>query len=292
MNFWEDFTTSLVKFGPKKHNVEGKKKMSEFLFCVDSDGAAMDTMTYKHEFFFGPLAAEEYEVEDKEVFQENWEQINLYTRTRGVNRFVGLVMGLESVDYDVINIDNLKRWVDETDSLSNDSLEVEIEKIGSDDLKRALTWSNAVNKNVAEAEGHDEPFEGALEGLDKMTELGKVYVVSSANREAVEDEWSRHGLIDHVDDLYCQDRGKKADVIADFIAEGADPHHIIMIGDSPGDLEAAEENGTWFFPIIVGDEKASWDDLHDNVADKVAAGNFSQEDHDQYVEKFWNNLDN
>lgn len=30
----------------------------EYVFCVDSDGCAMDTMTYKHELFFGPLAAD------------------------------------------------------------------------------------------------------------------------------------------------------------------------------------------------------------------------------------------
>lgn len=42
--------------------------MSEILFCVDSDGAAMDTMTYKHELFFGPLAAEKFEVADKDTF--------------------------------------------------------------------------------------------------------------------------------------------------------------------------------------------------------------------------------
>lgn len=266
--------------------------MAEYIFAVDSDGCAMDTMTYKHELFFGPLAAEKFEVEDKDTFQENWEQINLYTKTRGVNRFVGLVMGLESVDYDVINIDNLKQWVDETESLSNDALEVEINKTDSDDLKRALAWSNAVNKNIAEAEGHDEPFAGAIEGLEKMQELGTVYVVSSANREAVEDEWTRHGLMEHVDDLYCQDRGKKADVLAGFIANGVDPKNILMVGDSPGDLEAAEQNDTWFFPIIVGDEENSWNDLHDSVADKAAAGNFTQEDHDQYKDNFWSNLEN
>jgi phosphoglycolate phosphatase-like HAD superfamily hydrolase len=266
--------------------------MAEYIFAVDSDGCAMDTMTYKHELFFGPLAAEEFEVEDKDTFQENWEQINLYTKTRGVNRFVGLVMGLESIDYDVINIENLKKWVNETASLSNDSLEVEINKTDSDDLKRALTWSNAVNKNIAEAEGHDEPFPGVIEGLEKMQELGKVYVVSSANREAVEDEWIRHGLMEHVDDLYCQDRGKKADVLAGFIANGTDSENILMVGDSPGDLEAAEQNDTWFFPIIVGDEEASWKELHDNVAEQAVAGNFTQEDQDKYKDQFWSNLEN
>lgn len=265
--------------------------MSNFIFAVDSDGCAMDTMTYKHELFFGPIAADKFNVTDKETFQKNWEDINLYTRTRGVNRFEGLVLGLQSVNYDGMDVDNLYRWVAETDSLSNDSLEAEIAKHDSEDLKLALQWSIEVNKNVAETEGHDFPFEGALEGLEKAATLGTVNVVSSANREAVEDEWTRHGLMNHVDDLYCQDRGKKADVLAGFIADGTDPHHIIMVGDSPGDLEAADKNGTWFFPIIVGDEKASWEDFYNNVADKFVAGEFTQEDQDRYNEKFWSNLD-
>lgn len=265
--------------------------MNEVLFCVDSDGAAMDTMTYKHELFFGPLAAEKFEVKENSTFQENWEDINLYSQTRGVNRFVGLVMSLESVDYDVIDIKNLKEWVEETHSLSNESLEAEIEKVGTEDLNRALDWSNAVNESITEAEGHDVPFEKVLKGLEKMSELGVVNVVSSANREAVEDEWERHGLIEYVDDLYCQDRGQKADVIAGFIKEGTDPHNILMVGDSPGDLEAAELNNTWFFPILVGQEKESWTDLYENVAEKVVNGNFTQEDHDYYKEQFWSNLD-
>lgn len=266
--------------------------MRDIIFAVDSDGCAMDTMTYKHELFFGPLAAEKFEVEDKETFQKNWEDINLYSRTRGVNRFEGLVLSLKSVDYDGMNVDNLYRWVEETASLSNDSLEAEIEKHNSQDLKLALEWSIAVNEGVAEAEGHDFPFEGANEGLEKMAELGDVYVVSSANPEAVKDEWERHGLMEHIDDMYTQDRGKKADVLAGFVADGQDAHKILMIGDSPGDLEAAEQNGVFFYPILVGKEEESWKEFQDTVAEQFAAGNFTQEDHDRYVEKFWSNLDN
>ncbi len=264
--------------------------MSEYIFAVDSDGCAMDTMTYKHELFFGPLAADKFEVKDRETFQRNWEDINLYTTTRGVNRFEGLMLSLQSVDYDEINVDNLYRWVEESESLSNDALEAEIEKNDSQDLKLALEWSIAVNDNVAKAEGHDKPFPGALDGLAKMAELGDVYVVSSANREAVEDEWERHGLMAHVDDLYCQDRGKKADVLAGFISEGTDAHKILMIGDSPGDLEAAEKNGTWFFPILVGDEEASWEKFRMEIADKFVNGEFTKEDHEYYKEQFWSNL--
>lgn len=263
--------------------------MCEFIFCVDSDGCAMDTMTYKHEMFFGPIASEKYNVEDKETFQKNWDNINLYSRTRGVNRFVGLVMGLESVGYE--GIDNLTKWVNETSSLSNQSLEEEIKKNDSEDLRLALEWSNEVNKQVKAAEGHDEPFDGALEGLKKLKELGTVYVVSSANREAVEDEWTRHGLMEYVDDLYCQDRGKKADVIAGFIKDGNSVDNIVMIGDSPGDLEAAEVNNTAFFPIIVGDEKESWDTIRTEAADKFVAGEFNEADQKAFEKAFWTNLD-
>lgn len=263
--------------------------MSKYIFCVDSDGCAMDTMTYKHELFFGPIAADKYEVKDKETFQKNWENINLYSRTRGVNRFVGLVMGLESVGYQ--GIDSLTKWVNETSSLSNDSLAEEIAKNDSEDLKLALEWSNEVNKQVKEAEGHDEAFDGALEGLEKLKELGTVYVVSSANREAVEDEWTRHGLMEYVDGLYCQDRGKKADVIAGFIKEGNSPTNIVMIGDSPGDLEAAELNNTAFFPIIVGDEKASWDKIRTETADKFVVDEFTESDQETFNKAFWANLD-
>lgn len=263
--------------------------MSNYIFCVDSDGCAMDTMTYKHEKFFGPIAADKYDVEDRETFQKNWEDINLYTKTRGVNRFVGLVMGLESVDYK--GVDNLKRWVDETSSLSNDSLEDEIEKVGSDDLKKALAWSEEVNKSVSEAEGFDKPFPGAKEGLKQLADNGTVYVVSSANKEAVESEWSRHGLLEYVEDLYCQDRGKKADVINQLIEQGNSPENIFMIGDSPGDLEAAEANNTWFYPIIVGEEEDSWKTLRDEVISQITADDFDQETQDKYTNAFWSNLE-
>lgn len=83
-------------------------KTEQFVFCVDSDGCAMDTMTYKHQLFFGPLAADYFAVADQASFLKEWDRINLYSRTRGVNRFVGLVMGLEYAG--VTGIDALKQW--------------------------------------------------------------------------------------------------------------------------------------------------------------------------------------
>ncbi|GAB6681471.1 HAD-IA family hydrolase [Streptococcus uberis] len=265
-------------------------KKEKYVFCVDSDGCAMDTMTYKHQLFFGPLAADVFDVEEREAFLKEWDKINLYSKTRGVNRYVGLVMGLEFAK--IPNIENLKQWVETTYSLSNASLEEAIAENPSDDLKKALEWSNQVNSNIKNHEGDALAFPGALEGLDTLHELGKVFVVSSANKEAVEEEWNDQGLMSHIDDLYCQDRGKKEDVIASLILQGYAPEKIMMIGDSPGDLVAAQQNGVAFYPILVGDEAKSWEELANSVGKAFVEGNFTEENQEQVIAQFWHNLEN
>lgn len=262
--------------------------MKDFVFCVDSDGCAMDTMTYKHQLFFGPIAADVFEISDREVFLKEWDRINLYSKTRGVNRFVGLVMGLEFAG--VSHISALKHWVETTSSLSNASLEAELSQKPSEDLKKALEWSLEVNRQIKAYEGDALAFPGALEGLEALHEMGKVYVVSSANKEAVQEEWLEQGLMAHVDDLYCQDRGKKEDVLAYLITEGYDPNRIMMIGDSPGDLAAAEQNGLAFYPILVGQEASSWSHLREAVSKEFIAGTYDSRMQNQFKELFWENL--
>lgn len=262
--------------------------MTKLVFCVDSDGCAMDTMTYKHQLFFGPIAADIFEIADRERFLAEWDRINLYSKTRGVNRFVGLVMGLEFAG--VSDISELKKWVETTSSLSNASLEAALSQQPSDDLQKALEWSNEVNRQIKSYEGDALAFGGALEGLKKLKSLGRVFVVSSANKEAVQEEWVEQGLIPYVDDLYCQDRGKKEDVIAELINQGYQPEHMMMIGDSPGDLVAAEKNSVAFYPILVGKERDSWKLLADEVADAFATGDLTAVEQEAHNSRFWNNL--
>ena len=72
------------------------KKEHDYLICIDSDGCAMDTMNSKHFYCFGPEWVKQYGLEDiKEEALKYWNQINLYSKTRGINRFKGLAMGLE-----------------------------------------------------------------------------------------------------------------------------------------------------------------------------------------------------
>mgnify|MGYP000566821135 CR=1 FL=1 len=72
------------------------KKEHDYLICIGSDGCAMDTMNSKHFYCFGPEWVKQYGLEDiKEEALKYWNQINLYSKTRGINRFKGLAMGLE-----------------------------------------------------------------------------------------------------------------------------------------------------------------------------------------------------
>ncbi|MGT2784967.1 HAD family hydrolase [Streptococcus merionis] len=260
--------------------------MKPFLFCVDSDGCAMDTMTYKHKLFFGPLIAKYFPIDDPEGFQTDWETLNLYSRTRGVNRFTGLMMALQAAK--VPNIEHLVNWAESTTSLSNASLEQALRDNPSEDLEKALAWSNDVNHHIKHYQGDALAFPNVREGLEKLSQLGSVYVVSSANREAVAEEWEDQGLVPFVTDLYCQDRGKKEDVLAELLSLVDSPDQLLMIGDSPGDCQAAELNQVQFYPIIVGDEGHSWQQLMAVEADAFVAGNYNQ---DQYKQLFWQNLD-
>lgn len=263
--------------------------IGKFVFCIDSDGCVMDTMTYKHQLFFGPLAVDVFEVKNREAFLQEWDRMNLFSRTRGVNRFVGLVMGLEYAG--VKNIENLKAWVEHTPQLSNASLEAQIAQNPSEDLKKALVWSNAVNQHIHDYKGDTHTFESVPESLKKLYQLGKIWIVSSANKEAVQSEWQEHGLIHYVDVLFCQDKGKKEDALAQLLTEGYTHSEILMIGDSPGDLKAAEVNQVGFYPILVGKEKQSWTRLAEQVASDFVNQALSKEDYQSYADEFWHNLD-
>ena len=73
-----------------KVTIDEFKKSKEFLVCVDSDGCAMDTMEVKHRKCFAPKAIEVWELENIEKrFLEIWNNVNLYSKTRGINRFKG-----------------------------------------------------------------------------------------------------------------------------------------------------------------------------------------------------------
>lgn len=242
---------------------EAFTKRKEFLVCVDSDGCAMDTMDIKHFRCFGPCMVTEWGLEEwREPILARWNEINLYTMTRGVNRFKGLAMALAEIDAQYKKIDGLaalQAWAAEAKELSNGALERALEAGADPILGKALAWSQAVNAAItALPEELKQPFAGAKDGLEYAHRTADVAIVSSANRDAVLAEWEVHGLLPHTDIVLAQDAGSKAHCIGELLKKGYDPARVLMVGDAPGDKAAAEKNGVYFYPILVRHEAESW----------------------------------
>ena len=241
-------------------------RQHDWLICVDSDGCAIDTMDIKHIRCFGPCMVAEWGLNDwAKPILARWNEINLYTMTRGINRFKGLSIALAEIDKQYKKIDGIEellRWVDSGASPSNDAVCAAYEATDCEIFKKALNWSKAVNTAIdALPMETKKAFSGVAEGLAAAHKAADVVVVSSANKNAVVEEWEHYDLLDNVDYLMCQDAGTKAQCIARLKGMGYAANHILMCGDAPGDKAAAEKNGVFFYPILVRHEAESWSEF-------------------------------
>ena len=271
------------------------QKKKDYLICVDSDGCAMDTMDIKHFECFGPCMVEEWGLEEwKEEILTRWNEINLYTMTRGINRFKGLAMALEEINRQYTAIEDIEllcKWAEESPELSNAAVGREMEACDSIVFKKALSWSQKVNAKINELPFEvKKPFEGAKEALAYAHQYADIAIVSSANYEAVVEEWELYGLLDHVDIIMSQNVGSKAFCIGEMLKKGYDKDKVLMTGDAPGDFDAAKKNDVFYYPILVRHEKESWDEFQETAVSKLVDGVYGGEYQQQKIEQFLDNL--
>ncbi|MCC8050943.1 MAG: HAD family hydrolase [Clostridiales bacterium] len=275
-------------------------KQHEYLICVDSDGCAMDTMDIKHIRCFGPCMVGEWGLgEWREEILARWNEINLYTMTRGINRFKGLAMALREINGKYRKIDDLEAlevWADTAPELSNDALKKKIEEnqAAGDphiSLEKALSWSNAVNHSISKlAQDERKPFEGVDMALTLAHRQADVVIVSSANLGAVLEEWDLYGLLEHTDVVLAQDSGSKAFCIGEMLKKGYEKDHVLMCGDAPGDLDAAQQNGVFYFPILVKREAESWAEFTDEAFTRLIEGTYGGAYQEERIQAFKENL--
>ena len=271
------------------------KKKKEFLVCVDSDGCAMDTMDIKHIRCFGPCMVTEWGLEEwKDEILSRWNDINLYTMTRGINRYKGLSIALSEINEKYTPIEDLgalTKWVESSPELSNGALEKAIASNDSVSLKKALSWSKAVNTSInALPEEEKLPFKGVKEALAFAHDKVDVAIVSSANLDAVLEEWERYELLGHTDIVLAQDSGSKAFCIGELLKAGYEKDHVLMCGDAPGDLDAAQKNGVFYYPILVRHEAESWQEFVDKAVSKLLDGSYGGAYQQEKIDAFLNNL--
>ena len=67
------------------------QKKNKYLVCIDSDGCAIDSMDIKHYLCFGPCMVIEWKLDKwRDQILNRWNEVNLFKKTRGINRFKGL----------------------------------------------------------------------------------------------------------------------------------------------------------------------------------------------------------
>lgn len=271
------------------------QKRKDYLICVDSDGCAMDTMDIKHIRCFGPCMVEEWGLSAWESpILKRWNDINLYTMTRGINRFKGLALALKEINAEyckIEDIDILEKWGEESPELSNPALEKAVAENDSIVLKKALSWSIKVNDSInALPFSVKKPFVGVKEGLAYAHQLADIAIVSSANLQAVVEEWELYGLLDHVDIILSQDVGSKAFCIEQLLKKGYDKEKVLMTGDAPGDFDAAKKNDVYYYPILVRHEKESWDEFMGKAVAKLVDGSYGGDYQEKKINEFLDNL--
>ena len=275
--------------------LEGFVKNKDFLICIDSDGCAIDTMDIKHIKCFGPCMITEWNLQEWEIpILNRWNEVNLYTITRGINRFKGLALALTEVNEKYKNIDGIDdfvKWTNETKELSNEALEAEIRENYNICLKKALDWSKNVNEAINLLIDDEKiPFKGVAEGIKEAKKFADIAIVSSANEQAVLDEWKKHNLLENVDIVLTQNIGSKSYCISKLIEKGYRRDNILMVGDALGDYDAAKLNEVLYYPILVKKEKESWKRFHDEVIDKFIKNTYKGKYEETVILEFERNL--
>jgi phosphoglycolate phosphatase-like HAD superfamily hydrolase len=262
------------------------QKQHEFFIGFDSDGCVFDTMSLKHKECFCPAVIKNFRLQSvSNAARDVWEFVNLYSKTRGYNRFAALQVSrnllrrhpdVTSSGFTVPALTGLDKWIEKESKLGNPALTAEVEKTGDPDLKTALTWSLEVNERVADLVFGVAPFPCVMDVLSRGAEKADMIVVSQTPLEALEREWKENEMTSYVNLIAGQEHGTKAEHIhLATEARGYGADHVLKVGDAPGDYKAAQANNALFYPIIPGRERDSWKRLKDEGLDKFFDGTFA-----------------
>lgn len=267
---------------------------NEFFIGIDSDGCAFDTMELKHKECFIPNTINYWGLQGVSKYaREAAEFVNLYSKSRGINRFPAVV---EAIDWTNrrpeviargIHVDvpqSLLDWMKRETKLGNDALIAEVERTDDPGLKQTLEWSLAINETVTKIVRGVPPFPFVRECLQKVQGRADVMVVSATPNEALIREWKEHNIAQYVVDICGQEFGTKKELLGN--AAKYAPNKSLMVGDAPGDYKAAKANNTLFYPINPGAEEASWKRFYEEGLAKFFDGTFAGEYQKSLLDEF------
>ncbi len=272
------------------------QKQHDFLVGIDSDGCAFDTMEVKHKECFIPNTVKHFKLQPVSRYaREAAEFVNLYSKWRGINRFPALTMVMDLLrdrpevlarHVHIPQLQGVRDWIDRETKLGNPTLEAEVEKTGDADLKQTVDWSRAVNETIADVVHGVPPFPFVRESLEKLGPAADLMVCSATPNEALNKEWEEHDIAKYVAAICGQEIGTKKESLGQCAAHGYAENHVLMIGDAPGDMQAARAVGALFYPVNPGDEDASWERFFKEACDKFLAGEYAGQYEERLIAEF------
>ena len=247
----------------------------DFLVCIDSDGCVFDTMEIKHKECFCPSYINHFGLQAISKYaRDAWDFVNLYSATRGMNRFLVLLMCLDLLktrkevlerNFVTPELPELRAYTQAGKPLNNAGLEAYLkEHPESEEIRNVLAWSYDVNKRIGEMVHSVPPFPHVRESLEKLRGYADIVIVSATQTLALEREWAEHDLLKLVTAVKGQEAGTKKEIIA-ALKDNYAPGHVLMMGDAPGDRDAAKANDALFYPICPDKEAQSWAQFTDNM---------------------------
>jgi phosphoglycolate phosphatase-like HAD superfamily hydrolase len=273
----------------------------DFFVGVDSDGCVFDSMELKHKECFCPAFINHYGLQAVSRYaRETWEFVNLYSKTRGLNRFKAVLEAIRLLNArpevqeqlgKAIDIPDLENWISLESSLSAKTLEVYLNEKGEafpDDniLHQSLRWSNDVAEAVERIVHDLPPIAEAVTTLQKISDQADCLVVSQTPSADLIREWQEHDITRYTRSIAGQEQGTKAEHLAQAAGSKYAPGHVLMVGDAPGDYQAAADNEFLFFPIIPGKETSSWKELHDHGLNRFFGGTYAGAYQDKVMDEF------
>lgn len=258
----------------------------DFFIGIDSDGCVFDSMEIKHKECFAPMFVKHHNLQAVSKYaREVWDFVNLYSKTRGANRFPALTRALnllrdrpevQARNVNVPSYPALDEWMERETKLGNATLAAEVEG-GNEGLAHIKIWSDGVNEQVADIVHGVPPFPLLRQTLEKALGQADMMVISQTPCDALEREWAEHDISKFVEIIAGQEMGTKTEHLKFAAVDNYAAEKILMIGDAPGDHKAAKANGVLFFPILPGREEDSWERLHGEALDRFFAGTYAGE---------------
>lgn len=265
------------------------------LVALDSDGTVFPNMPAKFAVVRDATIEHWGLTPVRAAAEEVIRFVNLESRWRGSHRFPALLKMMEELaarpepaaaGLTLPDLAPLARYVDSGAPLSNAHLRAVFDRTGEPQLERVLAWSRTLSRGLAGATQTLAPMVGARRALDALRGRADAAVVSQAPGEQLMREWFGHGLDTAVFAIAGSECGRKSEQLRLLAAPGHRADRRLLIGDAPGDLDAAREAGAAFYPILPGCEEESWTRFLGGALDRFLAGTYRGAEEESMIREF------